>query len=75
MMNEEKRLEFLRKLQELAEKKGMSLEDLIDKATLGELILWFWAEEGKKKEPEEVLHFDDMAELVKEIRCLRKNSQ
>jgi len=59
----------------LAEKEGISLKDLLDKAKLGELVLKFWEESGEKKEPEEVIHRPDIAEIVKEIRHLRENPQ
>ena len=70
-MNEEKRLRFLRKLQELAEKERISFEDLLEKAELGELVLKFWEESGEEKLPEEVLR-GDIAKLVKEIQRLKK---
>ena len=73
-MNEEKRLRFLRKLQELAKQKGISLEDLLEKAELGEWVLKTWEEEGKPKEPEEVLGMG-IDQLIKEIRRLEENSQ
>jgi hypothetical protein len=74
-MNEEKRVRFLRELQELAAKEGISFEDLLDKAELGELVLKFWEESGEKKEPDEVIHRPDIAELVKEIQQLWGNLQ
>ena len=73
-MDEEKQLRFLKKLRELAKKEGISFEDLLEKAELGELVLKSWEEEGEKKEADEVLR-SDLAELVKEIRRLRKNPQ
>lgn len=73
-MNEERHLRLLRGLQVLAKEKGISLEDLLEKAELGELVLEFWKEEGEKKEPEEVLGMG-IDELVKEIRRLRENSK
>ena len=72
-MNEEGHVRFFRKLQELAKREGISFEDLLEKAELGELVLRFWEEAGEKKEPEEVIHRPDIAELVKEIRRLREN--
>jgi len=74
-MNEEKHLRFLRKLQELAKREGISLEDLLEKAELGEWVLKVWEEEGKPKEPEEVIHRPAIAEIVKEIKRLRENSK
>ena len=73
-MNEEKRLRFLRKLQELAKEKGISLENFLEKAELGELVLRFWEKAGEEKEPEEVLR-GDIAKLVKEVQRLRENPQ
>ena len=72
-MNEEKRLRFLKKPQELAKGKGISFEDLLDKAELGEWALKVWEEEGKPKEPEEVIHRPDIVEIIKEIQLLREN--
>ena len=68
-MNGENRRRFLKKFQELAKKEGISVEDLIQKAELGELVLKLWKESGEVKLPEEVLQAD-IAELVKEIQRL-----
>lgn len=73
-MNEEKHIRLLRKLQELAKKEGISLEELIKKAELGELVLKFWEEAGEEKLPEEVLRAH-IAELVREIQHLEGSSQ
>ena len=73
-MNEEKRVRLLRKLREWAKKEGISLEELMEKAELGELGLKFWKEVGEEKLPEEVLR-TDISELVKEIRRLRENQK
>jgi len=71
-MNEEKKIRFLKKLQELAKREGISFDNLLEKAELGELVLKFWEEEGHPKQPEEVLGMG-LDELVKEIRRLRGN--
>jgi len=47
----------------------------LDKAELGEWVLRSWEEAGEKKEPDEVIHRPDIAELVKEIQRLSENSQ
>ena len=76
-MSEEKRLRFLRKLQELAEKGGIPVKALIQKTESGELGDWVlrsWEEARKKKEPEEVLRAD-IAKWVKEIRDLMEIPQ
>ena len=71
-MEEKKHLRFLRQLQKLAKKKGISLEELIQKAKLGELTLKLWEEAGKVKRPKKVLRAD-IAALAKEVRRLRGN--
>ena len=73
-MDEEEHLRFFRQLQDLAKKEGISFEELIEKAELGELVLKFWEEEGKEKLPEEVLRAD-IAELVSKVRRLAGNIQ
>ena len=73
-MDEEEHLRFFRQLQDLAKKEGISFEELIEKAELGELVLKFWEEEGKEKLPEEVLRAD-IAELVSKVWRLAGNVQ
>ena len=74
-MDKEERLRFFRwKLQELADKEGISFEELTEKAELGELALNFWKEEGKEKLPKEVLRAD-IAELVSKVRRLAGSVQ
>ena len=58
----------------MAKKEGISFEELIEKAELGELVLKFWEEEGKEKLPEEVLRAD-IAELVSKVWRLAGNVQ
>ncbi|MFH1820566.1 MAG: hypothetical protein ABH805_01480 [Candidatus Nealsonbacteria bacterium] len=72
-MNEEKWIEFSRKICELAEKEGLSLDELIQKKELGEVVLKLW-EEGEEKPPEEVLRAD-FARLIREIQHLREGSK
>jgi len=74
-MNREERLRFFRwKLQELAKKEGISLEELTEKAELGEIVLKLWKEKGEEKLPEEVLRAD-IAKLVGKVRRLVESVQ
>lgn len=70
-MNEENSGSFLQVLQGVIEREGVFVEELL----LGVIVLRFWGEAGKKKEPEEVLYRPYVARPVREIQGLKTGSQ
>ena len=65
----ERLVRHLKIVQQMAGRKGLSVEEYLEKFELGETVLELWEETGQPKEPEEVLR-PDMAEIIQAMRNL-----